>query len=988
MSLPPQVDKAAKHRPVPMKEAVHQAEVYYGLGPSTLDPGLSDMSAGTSAVYNPEKVPQNLGHYHQQPAQVKWMHQDTSMQGSGWAQEAQLPGWGQNFASYMGGVNVRGFHKGLHEGLSMGAENQMQDVFRDNTQWDPMHQLQSYHQQQQQQQQHAQTLQAPMLQSFQTFRQNKPQQQQFNPGYYTGFTQKQAPMQSLGYAEQPKQQQQPLLHQIQQQQQQIHHHQQQQQQQLQMQQHLQQQHQRQMQTQYHQQHMQERHVQPIPQISQQTVQQDMQVAPKLNFVSYERQDQPETKIEASAEPPQQQQQVPVKEMLLEKVDQAESISNTLPAAQPRRSRRLSREGQSPGTEQPQNGLAAMPQRVGESQGTTGGVIQSTHRRRRASKEINLETLAQQAAKRESLPAKVKEDAPSGRQSSMAPLVIPVSVPVPAAQQQGPLGEQEPEGGWSAARPRTSDRSGGQSLHKPSVIVARRRSLRNSLSERTVQDVENDSGTDEEGKPRPKRRPRPGPLIIPPPRPSSFIPPSVYSSITPYQSHLRSPVHPQDHPVMVPPYTPPPILSPVRAGSGLYFSTFLSNMAAAGTQVLPPPTTIKPVSISLLRLPSLESTPPLPIVTDATPVSLEPRINIGQQYQAEIPDLLSPSSSQLDQHQADLLWLPMEQEIQHGGQDSMRDLMNLACSSVLSGGGTNQELVLHNLFQSRGDVLVTLERLMLQDVRFSKGHPLFDYHYSGSDSWTPEEKRYFNKGISAYRKDFIMVQKLVQTKTVAQCVEFYYTYKKQMKVGRSGTLTFGPEDSALHSHEEVIDNKSSQQPKADLSEVESNHQPEPPCEQSTESRHQAASVTEPNPVSCQPPLQISPPSRPLQRSATPRSRPETQAKKSKAPPKAPADPDQVFPCKKCGRVFTKVKSRSAHMKSHAEQEKKAAALRQKEQEEQAQMRTLPGLEPELGSRPGPETTDQGGAEALGGLYRAQGSGAESSEADDAADEDWH
>lgn len=32
-----------------------------------------------------------------------------------------------------------------------------------------------------------------------------------------------------------------------------------------------------------------------------------------------------------------------------------------------------------------------------------------------------------------------------------------------------------------------------------------------------------------------------------------------------------------------------------------------------------------------------------------------------------------------------------------------------------------------------------------------------------------------------------------------------------------------------------------------------------------------------------------------------------------------------------RVFYKVKSRSAHMKSHAEQEKKAAALRQKEKE---------------------------------------------------------
>lgn len=29
-----------------------------------------------------------------------------------------------------------------------------------------------------------------------------------------------------------------------------------------------------------------------------------------------------------------------------------------------------------------------------------------------------------------------------------------------------------------------------------------------------------------------------------------------------------------------------------------------------------------------------------------------------------------------------------------------------------------------------------------------------------------------------------------TKTVAQCVEFYYTYKKHVKMGRNGTLIYG------------------------------------------------------------------------------------------------------------------------------------------------------------------------------------------------------
>lgn len=36
----------------------------------------------------------------------------------------------------------------------------------------------------------------------------------------------------------------------------------------------------------------------------------------------------------------------------------------------------------------------------------------------------------------------------------------------------------------------------------------------------------------------------------------------------------------------------------------------------------------------------------------------------------------------------------------------------------------------------------------------------------------------------------MVELKVKSKTVAQCVEFYYTYKKQVKIGRNGTLIYG------------------------------------------------------------------------------------------------------------------------------------------------------------------------------------------------------
>lgn len=51
---------------------------------------------------------------------------------------------------------------------------------------------------------------------------------------------------------------------------------------------------------------------------------------------------------------------------------------------------------------------------------------------------------------------------------------------------------------------------------------------------------------------------------------------------------------------------------------------------------------------------------------------------------------------------------------------------------------------------------------------------------------------------------------VATKSVAQCVEFYYTYKKHVKIGRNGTLTYG-EAEPLESRttEEETDHKVSQ-----------------------------------------------------------------------------------------------------------------------------------------------------------------------------------
>ncbi|KAI4880538.1 hypothetical protein NFI96_018571 [Prochilodus magdalenae] len=952
----------------------HSGEVFYnaeqthsGAG-GRADPSHDLQGSG---VFKTEKAYQVWGHF-QQSGPVKWVHQDP-VQPPAWFQgtpnTSKLSS--QGFGPSLSGMDEGRAHQALHktnhdmdalqqDKMAVGSSvpfSEPSQVLAPGMEWNH-HTMAAMHHAQFLQQGHKpgdpqyqphglrHTMPDSTLQPFQlAFGVTKQPQ---GPGFYQAFPGNSA-SQNLGYSEQPKSQQ---LMQLQQQQLQ---HQQQMHQMHQMQQQQQQQQQRlhQMQQQYH-------HQQKLQQMQQQ--QQQQQLQQQMQSVqqpdSYASQSHPQDqrparpqqlddsqlKVGSSAlsqkQPPSIQAQTqdsspqsPVgKDPGPATAPQDPQEPHNKPEVVPRRSRRLSKDGLSPVSSQPPK----EPARNGGmgAQGPSVGVIQSTQRRRRASKEINLETLAQKASEMEFLPAK-RDEGPSGRQAGMVPLVIPVSVPVRRNQ-----GQTEQTGAWGQEQrpPSESVQQQYQYDRKPSVIVARRRSLRNSLSDSLNQDE-----ATEDGKSQIKRRPRPEPLVIPPPKPCTFIAPS-YPSITTYQSHLRSPIRSLDHPLSLPPYTPPPILSPVREGTGLYFSTFLSSIAA-GTQGLPPPPTPK-TSRSLLRSSSADITPPvLPLIGEATPVSLEPRINIGSQYQAEIPELQDRPLALQDQHKATVVWLPMpEAESTPLKKERVDNLMSMACSSVLCGGGTNVELMHHCLYENKGDIMKTLEVLLTKHPVFSRNHHLANYHYAGSDCWTADEKRYFNKGITAYRKDFFLVQKLVRSKTVAQCVEFYYTYKKQVRAGRNGTLTYGPPDPEQSTSE--MTPKQEQQP---LEEAEEKKQKVQTKESEnaggdnlktlSQTLHFKEDVDKVLVLSI-PKISSLDQFTALRRenrtpASVPKPRPESTGKRSQpsAASKSQGEPEGVFPCKKCSRVFYKVKSRSAHMKSHAEQEKKAAAAAQRQREEE-------------------------------------------------------
>ncbi|XP_015092926.1 transcriptional-regulating factor 1 isoform X5 [Vicugna pacos] len=480
----------------------------------------------------------------------------------------------------------------------------------------------------------------------------------------------------------------------------------------------------------------------------------------------------------------------------------------------------------------------------------------------------------------------------------------------------------------------------------------------------------------------KFRHRPEPLFIPPPPSYHPNPAASYSGATLYQSQLRSPRVLGDHLLLdaaheLPPYTPPPMLSPVRQGSGL-FSTVLISGHGPGAHPQLPLTPLTPTPrVLLCRSNSIDGSN-----VTVTPgpgeqtIDVEPRINIGLRFQAEIPELQDVSALAQDTHKATLVWKPWPELENHDLQQRVENLLNLCCSSALPGGGTNSEFALHSLFEAKGDVMAALEMLLLRKPVRLKCHPLANYHYAGSDKWTSLERKLFNKALATYSKDFIFVQKMVKSKTVAQCVEYYYTWKKIMRLGRKHRTRLAEIiDDCVTSEEEEEVEEEEEDPEEDRKstreeETELLKSPEPPpgpvlaaaegpplqvlgqpsgsfiCEMPNCGADCRCHVTPflPQVFSSRQALngharihggtnQVT-----KARGAVPSGKQKPGSAQSgycsvKSSPShsttsGETDPTTIFPCKECGKVFFKIKSRNAHMKTHRQQEEQQRQKAQK------------------------------------------------------------
>ncbi|XP_011525674.1 zinc finger protein 541 isoform X4 [Homo sapiens] len=287
----------------------------------------------------------------------------------------------------------------------------------------------------------------------------------------------------------------------------------------------------------------------------------------------------------------------------------------------------------------------------------------------------------------------------------------------------------------------------------------------------------------------------------------------------HQSRLRSPMFLVDCLLkglfQCSPYTPPPMLSPIREGSGVYFNTLCSTSTQAS-----------PDQLISSMLDQVDGSFGICVVKDDTKISIEPHINIGSRFQAEIPELQERSLAGTDEHVASLVWKPWgDMMISSETQDRVTELCNVACSSVMPGGGTNLELALHCLHEAQGNVQI-------------------------------------------------------QTKTVAQCVEYYYIWKKMIKFdcGRAPGLEkrVKREPEEVERTEEKVPCSPRERP---------SHHPTPKLKTKSYRRESILSSS-PNAGSKRTPELL-----------------------------GSAESQGIFPCRECERVFDKIKSRNAHMKRH-------------------------------------------------------------------------
>ncbi|KAI8486680.1 Metal ion binding [Branchiostoma belcheri] len=419
----------------------------------------------------------------------------------------------------------------------------------------------------------------------------------------------------------------------------------------------------------------------------------------------------------------------------------------------------------------------------------------------------------------------------------------------------------------------------------------------------------------------------------------------------YQSHMRSPRALNGDFIFTqaqgaePPYTPPPMLSPIRVGSGLYFSTFCKN---ENEKLLTP----------VPRQPSTPFLSPSPNLLFSRQWSwqdagVRPKVNVGPNFQADsrqIPECNKNKADALkEEEKAELVFHP--ECVEKLTDKEVRAYLETACSKVTPLGGRNKEYAFHLLYRCNGDIMTAVPKLMTKPALLPKDSFMQTYHYSGSTRWNKKDKANFEEAIKQYGKSFSDFKEFLPNKTVDQCVEFYYRWKHT--TGKKDKVILGRTRLQARRAEEAQWGRSIsfdsevETPRTILPQfVSPDSSFVKPSSPTPEPSHvfcctiEGCNATFPTRQGLNGHTRVHGGTGNNNQTAKRNSKPDNGKKKRKrrrsnslSPPPSNAsatshesgessmtgattvEGEGDFPCRICGKVFHKVKSRSAHMKTH-------------------------------------------------------------------------
>ncbi|CAI5451346.1 unnamed protein product [Caenorhabditis angaria] len=158
----------------------------------------------------------------------------------------------------------------------------------------------------------------------------------------------------------------------------------------------------------------------------------------------------------------------------------------------------------------------------------------------------------------------------------------------------------------------------------------------------------------------------------------------------------------------------------------------------------------------------------------------PHINIGREYQARVRKW-----NDREVHDSELEAIEDRDEcvfncdvLNDIDPDQITAFELLANSQACRKAGSNKEFAIHLLMENNGNIEAAVEDLLRCDTLDWRQYPsILNHLYNDCAMWTPDEVFAFQDAIYKSEKDFYVVANELPGKTVRECVQFYYTWKK-------------------------------------------------------------------------------------------------------------------------------------------------------------------------------------------------------------------